>query len=65
MDAKEEKLDAQKVKKPRKVPKSPERKSRPEEWYSEHDYSLGDGFQLVYSKDNRPMGFRVDGGFYA
>lgn len=49
----------------RKAPKDPDRKSRIEDWFSEHDNTLGDGFELVYGNDNRPRGFRVDGGFYA
>jgi len=64
MDAVDELL-GETAKPKRKQPKDPERKSRIEDWYSEHDNTLGDGFELVYSDYNRPVGFRVDGGYYA
>lgn len=51
--------------KKRKQPRDPESKSRIEDWYSEHDTTLGDGFTVVYDPNNRPTGFRVDGGYYA
>jgi len=47
----------------RKAPKLPTRKSRAEEWYSEHDWT-DDVFDYVRDGYNNVVGVRVDGGVY-